>query len=117
MDRLDEETEAVAAASDAPLVTSGSPTIYPLPTEYRKPIRFLIDGETKAFKGRRALMLDLLAKAKSVGIGRAETWRWIGNPGDPVQALKKRGVKIDTRKGQPKCYVLRSTAERIGNAA
>jgi hypothetical protein len=110
------EKGAAATVPFAPLYKSDS-AIYPLPIEYSKPILFNVDGQTGPFQGRRALMLDLMRKAKSVGIGRAETWRWIGNPADAVDALRKRGVQIDTRKGQPKCYVLRSTVERIDGAA
>ena len=62
-------------------------------------------------------MLDLLNEAKPAGIGRADTWRWVGNPGDRIEALRKQGLQIETHKGQPQCYVLRSSVERIGGAA
>lgn len=118
MVRLDIETEAVAAASDAPLVTSCSKAIYPLPVEYRKPIRFRFGDRIIKLTGGRALVLDRLIEAGPKGIDRATTLQWVANLSDTVKALTNdRGIDIETRKRQPCNYALRSYVERIGGAA
>ena len=50
MDRLDKETEAVAAAPVAPLSTIGSPAIYTLPAKYRKQIRYTSTGPNESLQ-------------------------------------------------------------------
>lgn len=117
IDRLDRETEAVAAASDAPLVTSCSHAIYPLPDEYRMPIRFRIGDRILKLKGGRALVLDRLIAAGSSGIDRAATLQWIANLADSIAALRVAGIAIETRKGQACNYALQCFVQRTGGAA
>ncbi len=117
MDRLHKETEAAATASDAPLVTSGSKSIYPLPAEYRKPIRFRIGDRIIKLTGGRALVLDRLIAAGSKGIDRAATLQWVANLADSIAALRAAGFTIETRKGQPCNYVVQCHVERMGGAA
>jgi hypothetical protein len=117
MDRLDKESEAAATASDAPRVSSGSPAIYPLPTEYRKPIRFRVGDRIIKLTGGRALVLDRLISAGSNGIDRAATLQWVANLADSIAALRATGIAIETRKGQPCNYALQCHVERIGGAA
>lgn len=117
MDRLDMKKGAVAPAPCAPLVTSGSLAIYPLPAEYRKPILFRFGDRIIKLTGGRALVLDRLIAAGPSGIDRAATLQWIANLADSIAALRATGIAIETRKGQPCNYALRSHVERIGGAA
>jgi hypothetical protein len=117
MDRLDIKKGAVAPAPFAPLITSGSPAIYPLPAEYRKPIRFRLGDRIIKRQGGRALVLDRLIAAGANGIHRAETLQWVANLADSIAALRATGIAIETRKGQPCNYALQCHVERIGGAA
>jgi hypothetical protein len=112
MDRLDEETEAVAAAPVAPLNTSGSQAIYPLPAEYRKPIRFRLGDRIVKLTGGRALVLDRLIAAGPGGIDRSTTLQWVANLSDTIGALRAAGIAIETRKGRAANYALLSHVTR-----
>jgi hypothetical protein len=117
MDRLDIKKGAVAPAPFAPLITSGSQAIYPLPTEYRKPIRFRVGDRIIKLTGGRALVLDRLMAAGPSGIDRAATLQWVANLADTIAALRVVGIAIETRKRQPCNYALQCHVERIGGAA
>ena len=118
MDRLDIEKGAAPTAPIAPISAIGSPAIYSLPAEYRKPICFRIGDRIIKLKGGRALVLDRLIEAGPTGIDRATTLQWVANLSDTVKALTNdRGIDIETRKGQPCNYALQSQVERIGGAA
>lgn len=115
----DKRKEAVAPASlNHPKREqgNGTPAVYPLPATYRKRNRFFVDGATLAFTGGRALLLDALIAAKPAGIDRASTLQWIANISDSVGALKEKGVRIATDRGQPCCYRLLSEARRLEGA-
>jgi hypothetical protein len=115
MDRLGIKKATVAPVAFAPLVTSSSIATYPLPPEYRKPIRFRLGDRIIKLTGRRALVLDRLIAAGSKGIDRAAKLQWVANLADTIKALKDdRGIDIETRKWQPCNYALRSNVERIG---
>ena len=117
MDRLETKTEAVAPASVAPISTIGSPAIYPLPTEYRKPVRFRIGDRVIKLTGGRALVLDRLIAAGPAGIDRAATLQWVANLADTIAALRTAGIAIETRKGQAANYSIACNVEKIGGAA
>ena len=89
-----------------------SPSIYPLPSEYREEIRFSVGTTIIAVKGGRALALDRLIAAGPKGIDRAATLQWIANISDTIGALKGRGIEIETRKGYAANYVLRCSVKR-----
>lgn len=111
------EKGAATTAPNAPLSTIGSISIYPLPAEYRKPIRFWVNGDVKRFVGGRALVLDRLIIAGSLGIDRAATLQWVANLGDTIAALRAAGIAIETRKGNAANYALNCKVEKIGGAA
>ena len=111
------EKGAVSPAPNAPLSTIGCIAIYPLPAEYRKPIRFTVNDKVKCFRGGRALVLDLLIAAAPDGIDRAATLQWVANLADTVAALRTAGIAIETRKGQAANYALTCKVEKIGGAA
>jgi hypothetical protein len=85
---------------------------YPLPTAYCKSVDFIADGTAIRLKGGRALVLDLLIAASSNGIDRSATLQWIANISDTICALRGRGLVIETYKGHPANYVLRSAVFR-----
>lgn len=117
MDRLNTKTEAVAPAPVVLHSTIGSPAIYPLPAEYRKPIRFRLGDKIINLTGGRALVLDRLIAAGPSGIDRAATLQWVANLADSIAALRAAGIAIETRKGQPCNYALQCHVKRIGGAA
>ncbi len=109
----------MGAAGTAPGVRTdgdGDGGTYTLPFRYRKPIRFDVEGRAVAFKGGRALILELLIAAKPAGIDRAATWQAIANIADVIKALRAKGVIIETRKGRAASYVLTSDVRQIGSA-
>ena len=95
----------------------GTPVVYPLPVQYRKPIRFTLDGRLFALKGGRALVMDLLIAAKPAGIDRASTLQWVANLSDTIGALRARGVLIETRKGHAANYMLISGVRQMEGAS
>lgn len=117
METLSKKKGAAPTAPDAPITTTGGNAIYPLPSEYRKPIHFRASGITFRLKGGRALVLDRLIAAGPAGIDRAATLQWIANLADTIAALRQRGVAIETRRGRAANYALLSAATRIGGAA
>lgn len=117
MDRLDNEKGGAPTPPIAPLSTSDSMAIYPLPAEYRKPIRFRFGDRITKLTGGRALVLDRLIAAGSKGIDRAATLQWVANLANTIAALRATGIAIETRKCQPCNYALQSLVERIGGAA
>jgi hypothetical protein len=117
MERIKTMKEAVAPAPFAPHSISSSPAIYPLPAEYRKPIRYRLSDRIIKLTGGRALVLDRLIAAGAKGIDRAATLQWVANLSDTIAALRAAGIAIETRKGQPCNYALQCHVERIGGAA
>lgn len=117
MDRLAKKMGAASPAPCAPASIGVCPAIYPLPSEYRKPIRFRVKGHVIRLKGGRALTLERLIAAGPAGIDRATTLQWIANLGDTIAALREAGITIATRKGQAANYALGCTVEKIGGAA
>lgn len=117
MDRLDTKKGTVASVPFAPLITCGSPAIYALPAEYRKPIRYRIGDRIVKLSGGRALALDRLIAAGANGIDRAATLQWIANLADTIAALRAAGIAIETRKGKAANYAIVSHVEKIGGAA
>lgn len=116
-DRLDTEKGAAPTAPIAPISTIGSPAIYPLPAQYRKPIRFRVNGKIIRLTGGRALVLDRFIAAGPAGIDRATTLQWIANLADTIAALRTAGIAVDTRKGQAANYSIACHVEKIGGAA
>jgi hypothetical protein len=112
------KTGAVGAAPESQSSANDStgPTTlkYALPDEYRKPIRFNVDGLAVRLTGGRAYLLDLLAMAKPAAIDRSRTWGWCANLGDTVAALRQRGILIVTLPRPQSGYVLQCDVRRIG---
>ena len=74
---------------------------------------FDIDGKHSAFKGQLPAMLHALNAAGGDGIANAQCRLFSVNPCDQVSALRKRGVRIDTAKGQPTRWILRSQVQEV----
>lgn len=117
MDGIEMEKGAAPTAPVAPLSASGSTGIYPLPVQYRKPIRFWVNSKVIRLTGGRALVLDRLIAAGPAGIDRAATLQWVANLADTIAALRASGIVIETRKGQAANYVLACAAYKLGGAA
>jgi hypothetical protein len=114
MDRLDIEK---GAAPTAPVSTIGSQPIYPLPAEYRKPIRYCIDQETATFRGKQAFVLDRLIDAKPNAMEHTSTMHIVSALRDVIRHLKQKGVIITKQKRQNTVYFLQSSAIRLEGQA
>ena len=58
-------------------------------------------------------MLLAMLVAGLTGVARVDVQPWASNPGDSIARLRKRGLSIETRKGKPSRYVLRSIVTRL----
>ena len=47
------------------------------------------------------------------GVAHVETLPWLLDAGAAVKALKDRGVSIDTRRGRPARWILRSQVQEV----
>lgn len=103
------------AQSAASFDRKGTPATYPLPPQYRKPIRYVANGLPVILKGGRALVMDLLIAAKPAGIDRAATLQWVANLSDTICALRSCRIEIETRRGHAANYVLICDVRRMDN--
>ena len=83
------------------------------PADPHKSIRFISDGLPIKAKGQRAAFLLALVAAENRGVAHLDCLPWMLNPADAVKALRERGVRIDTRKGSPSRWVLRSIVREV----
>lgn len=78
-----------------------------------KAVHFEIDGRQQGFRGQLPAMLRAFGAAGSVGVENRQCRLFSLNPGDQVAVLRKRGVRIDTRKGKPSRWILRSVVREV----
>ncbi len=92
---------------------AGSIGRYHGPSHPHKAIRFVSDGQPITAKGKLAAFLRALIAAGSEGIAHVDCMPWQLNPGDAAKALRDRGLGIETRKGSPSRWVLRSDVREV----
>lgn len=92
---------------------SGSIGRYHGPSHPHKAIRFVSDGQPIKAKGKLAAFLRALIAAGSEGVAHVEVMPWLNNAADAAKALRDRGVRIETRKGSPSRWVLRSDVREV----
>ena len=78
-----------------------------------KAVCFAIDGRQQGFKGQLPAMLRAFCVAGSDGVENRQCRLFSVNPGDQVATLRKRGVRIETRKGKPSRWMLRSVVREV----
>lgn len=91
----------------------GSICRYNAPATSHKPVQFTIDGHSFATKGKVAAFMRALMAAGSEGVAHVEVMPWMHNPSDAAMVLRKRGVRIETRKGRPTRWVLQSQVREV----
>ena len=86
---------------------------YHPPADPGKTFHFISDRQPIKAKGRRAQFLRALISAGSEGVCHTEVMPWLLNASDAAKALRDRGVRIETRKGHPSRWVLRSQVREV----
>jgi hypothetical protein len=86
---------------------------YHPPVDPGKTIRFISDGQPIKAKGGRAQFLRAMIAAGCEGVCHTEVMPWLLNASDAAKALRDRGVRIDTRKGKPSRWILRSVVQEV----
>ncbi len=92
---------------------AGSVGRYHRPSHPHKIIRFDSDGQPIKAKGKLAAFFRALIAAGSEGVAHVEVMPWLNNAADAAKALRDRGVWIETRKGSPSRWVLRSDVREV----
>lgn len=92
---------------------SGSIGRYHGPIDPQKVIRFISDGQPITAKGKLAAFQQALIAAGSEGVAHIDVMPWLNNAADAAKVLRDRGVRIDTRKGSPSRWVLRSNVQQV----
>ena len=107
----------MGGAATPPEVTrpdmAGSIGRYHGPADPHKAIRFVSDGQPITAKGKLAAFLRALIAAGSQGVAHIEVMPWLNNAADAAKTLRDRGVWIETRKGSPSRWVLRSDVQEV----
>jgi hypothetical protein len=78
-----------------------------------KAVCFDVDGGLQSFRGQFPAMLRAFCAAGGNGVENRQCRLFSLNPGDLVAVLRKRGVRIDTRKGKPSRWILRSDVREV----
>lgn len=83
------------------------------PNDPHKTIHFECDGQPIKAKGKVAAFLSALMAAGDTGVAHVDCLPWQLNPGDAARTLRVRGVRIETRKGKPDRWILRSVVREV----
>ena len=86
---------------------------YHAPASPGKAVSVMADGQLVTVRGKRAAMLQALRAAGWEGVAHVEVLPWLLNPADAIKALKARGLRIETRRGQPTRWILRSDVQEV----
>jgi hypothetical protein len=93
--------------------TSGQVGRYHAPAEPRKAVPFTIAGQVFELHGKRAAFQCAMIVAGDEGVAHIEVMPWLLDPRSAVRALKDRGIAIETRRGKPTRWVLRSPVREV----
>lgn len=92
---------------------SGQLGRYHPPADPRKVVRFVSEGRPFTLRGKRAAFLLALIAAGGEGVMHAETMPWMFDPRAAVRALKDIGLDIETVRGRPTRWVLRTPVKAV----
>lgn len=113
MSAVNDTGGVTAPPATARIETSGMIGRYHGPAHPHKVARFIADGQTIQSKGKVASFLRAMIAAGDAGVAHAEVMPWLHNAADAARNLRRKGLRIDTRKGHPSRWVLVSVVQEV----